>query len=93
MIEALVEDNVVRATSACWVETVTKDCLDVSKYPRIAVVADEQRREVIFGVVAFKKIDSDDEFEVLFEHEDEHKVRAFYYDLILKLQSPLSLVH
>lgn len=84
--ELRIVDNVVRATSACWVETVLKEAIDLSKYPRIGIVADEQRGETLFGVVAYRKINDNDDFDILWEGEDEDNAREYYSSLVEQLQ-------
>lgn len=85
--EARIEDNVIRARSACWVENVYKEAIDVSRYPKIGVAEDARSNGVLFGVVAYKKIDDDQDVEILMETEDENEALDYYRKLLIQLQS------
>lgn len=86
IIENGIKDCVIRAVNACWIETVQKEVIDLSKYPRVGIMADEQRGEILFAVVAYPIIHDDDRFEILWEGEDEGEAREYYSGIVYQLQ-------
>lgn len=89
--EHRIKDEVIRACSACWVETVDKHVIDLSKYPKMGVVIDEDEFPTIYAVVAYPKLNDDETFETIYQTENEGAANEFYRILIEQLKNPHSV--
>lgn len=86
--EHRIKDEVIRACSACWVETVDKHVIDLSKYPKMGIVIDDDAFPTLYGVVAYRKLNDDETFETIYVTENEGAANEFYKSLIEQLKNP-----
>lgn len=85
MRSSQVRDKVIRSNFPCWIETTDRECIDVSRYPRIGVdLHDDDEQPWV--VLAFKSIYDDDAYSILGSFADEGDARVYYSEIVTKLQ-------
>jgi hypothetical protein len=90
--EVQIEDHVVRATSACWIRTVANQVIDLSRYPKLAIVRDtDDTKPDLFAVVAFHKLGDLDNFDILFESEIEDEAKEYFENILEILKNPQTI--